>query len=251
MIQGIESFTDYFKDNSNDYVVIGGLATAMIMNDLGFIARATKDIDLVVIAKDNEEFLIKLLKYIDIAGYTTKQRTDEDSRRNLFRFLDSEDKSYPEQIELFAIHNADSEILSDSHIIKIDTPKYYNYLSAVLLNTEYFNLLIKYTTNIEGLHVATPEALIPLKIHAHLNLLEAEDSDAKKHFTDVVRLITMLDEEDEVNLEGLPKEDFIKFLPILSATDSNTIRNILKEAQVGKVPKEAILELLTSTYLID
>ncbi|WP_294965954.1 hypothetical protein [Sulfurimonas sp.] len=250
MIQGLANFTDYFKDNSDDYVVIGGLATAMIMNDFGFIARATKDIDLVVISKDNEFFLKKLLKFIDIAGYKTKERTDDDSKRNLFRFLDSDNKDYPEQIELFAIHEADSDILTASHIIKIDTPKYYKYLSAILLNTEYFNLLIKYTTNVDGLHVATPEALIPLKIHAHLNLLEDGDSDAKKHFTDVIRLATMLDEDDVVVLEGLPREEFMKFLPILEETHINTIRNIIKEARVGRVPKETILKLLKSVYSV-
>lgn len=251
MIQGIANFTDYFRDHSGDYVVIGGLATAMVMNNLGFIARATKDIDLVVISIENEDFLKKLLQFIDIAGYKTRERTDNDSRRNLFRFFDSEDKTYPEQIELFAIHKADSEILKDSHIITIDTAEYYNYLSAILLNTDYFNLLINYTTNVDGLHVATPEALIPLKIHAHLNLLDSKPSDAKKHFTDVIRLATMLEEEGIVHLEGLPREEFIKFLPILEEADTNTIEQILKIARVGKVSKERILELLKSVYQIN
>lgn len=90
MIQGITNFTEYFKDNSDDYVVIGGLATAMIMNDLGFIARATKDIDLVVISKNNEDFLKKLLNFVDIAGYKTKQRTniekaDSNTIRNILK----------------------------------------------------------------------------------------------------------------------------------------------------------------------
>ena len=251
MIQGIANFTDYFIDHSDDYVVIGGLATAMVMHDLGFVARATKDIDLVVISIENEEFLKKLLQLIYIAGYKTKERTDNDSRRNLFRFFDSEDKTYPEQIELFAIHKADSEILKDSHIITIDTPEYYNYLSAILLNTEYFNLLMKYTTNVDGLHVATPEVLIPLKIHAHLNLLKSKPTDANKHFTDVIRLAAMLDEEDSVDLEGLPREEFIAFLPTLEAVDANTIRNILKEARVGKVAKDTLLNLLKSVYQIN
>ena len=65
MIQGINSFTEYFKDFRNDYVVIGGLATAIIMHDLGFVARATKDIDLVIISKDNEVFIRQLLKYVN------------------------------------------------------------------------------------------------------------------------------------------------------------------------------------------
>lgn len=251
MIQGIATFTEYFKDNNEDYVVIGGLATAMVMNDLGFIARATKDIDLVVITKENEVFLKKLLSFIEIAGYKTKQRTNNDSRHNLFRFLDSEDKSYPEQIELFAIHNSDSEILKDSHIIPIETPEYYTYLSAILLDTDYFNLLLQHTNHIDGLHVATPEALIPLKIHAYLNLSLDKNPDAKKHFNDIIRLAPLLDDQSTVILVGKPKEDFIRFLPMLEKSEDSTVDNVLKAAKEQKVSKESILILLNAVYLSD
>ena len=251
MIQGIATFTEYFKDNNEDYVVIGGLATAMVMNDLGFIARATKDIDLVVITKENEVFLKKLLSFIEIAGYKTKQRTNNDSRHNLFRFLDSEDKNYPEQIELFAIHNSDSEILKDSHIIPIKTPEYYAYLSAILLDTDYFNLLLQHTNHIDGLHVATPEALIPLKIHAYLNLFLDKNPDAKKHFNDVIRLAPLLDDQSTVILVGKPKEDFIRFLPMLEKSEDSTVDNVLKAAKEQKVSKESILILLNAVYLSD
>lgn len=251
MIQGIATFTEYFKDNNEDYVVIGGLATAMVMNDLGFIARATKDIDLVVITKENEVFLKKILSFIEIAGYKTKQRTNNDSRHNLFRFLDSEDKSYPEQIELFAIHNSDSEILKDSHIIPIETPEYYTYLSAILLDTDYFNLLLQHTNHIDGLHVATPEALIPLKIHAYLNLSLDKNPDAKKHFNDVIRLAPLLDDQSTVILVGKPKEDFIRFLPMLEKSEDSTVDNVLKAAKEQKVSKESILILLNAVYLSD
>lgn len=250
MIQGITNFTKYFKEYENDYVVIGGLATAMVMNDLGFTARATKDIDLVVIAKDNEEFIKRLLSFIDMAGYKTKQKTIHDTKHNLFRFLDSDDKEYPEQIELFAIHTSDSQIVKDSHIIPIQTPEYYDYLSAILLDTDYFNLLKQHTTNIEGLHVATPEVLIPLKIHAYLNLTKSQSQDSKKHLTDIVKLITLLDEEESIILTAKPKNDFLEFLPVFEELDENRIKNILKSAGVGKIEKETILNLLKNVYVL-
>jgi len=249
LIRGLVNFTDYFKDYSDDYVVIGGLATAMIMNDLGFVARATKDIDLVVISKDNEPFIKRLLSFIEIAGYKTKQRTTNDSRHNLFRFLDTDDKTYPEQLELFAVHTEDSEILKDSHIIPIDTPEFYNYLSAILLDKDYFNLLLEHTTNIDGLHIATPEVLIPLKIHAYLNLKRDGHSDAKKHLTDIIRLSTMLDDEEPIILSGTPKSDYLEFLPVLDFIESNTIRNILKGAGLGRVDKD-IGELLKTVFKV-
>ncbi len=249
MIQGVDSFTEYFKEYSSDYVVIGGLATAMIMHDLGFVARATKDIDLVIISKNNEAFLKRLHQYIDAAGYKTKQRTNNPSKHNLFRFLDSDDKSYPEQIELFAIHDEDSEIVTDSHIIPIETPEYYEYLSAILLDTEYFNLLVTHTTEIDGLHIATPEVLIPLKVHAHLNLLEIGHQDARKHLNDIIRLATLLDDTNKVSLSGIPRDDFASFMPILEELDRNAIENILKHAGIRNISKEAILEIVNSVYL--
>lgn len=248
MTQGIDSFTEYFKEYSGDYVVIGGLATAMIMHELGFVARATKDIDLVVISKNNEAFIKKLLQYIDLGGYKTKQRTNNPSKHNLFRFLDSDDKSYPEQIELFAIHDEDSEIVTNSHIIPIETPEYYKYLSAILLDTEYFNLLITHTTEVEGLHIATPEVLIPLKAHAHLNLLEMKHPDAKKHLNDIIRLATLLDDTSKVSLIGVPRKDFTAFLPILEELDKNRIENVLKGAGINNVSKEAVIDILRSVY---
>ena len=251
MIQGLVNFTDYFKDNKDDYIVIGGLATAMVMNDLGFTFRATKDIDLVVISNDNEEFLKKLLQFINIAGYKTKQRTNHESKHNLFRFFDSDDESYPAQLELFAIHQENSVMFTDNHIIPIETPEYYDDLSAILLDKDYFDLLIEHTTEIEGLHVATPEVLIPLKMHAHLNLLKKEHPDNKKHLRDVIRLSTLLDDETSVLLKGAPKNDFIEFMPILEELDEKRIKDIIKGTNSSSnLTKEIILNLLRSVYLI-
>lgn len=252
MIRGLISFTDFFKDNKDDYVVIGGLATAMIMHELEFVFRATKDIDLVVVSKDNEEFIKKLLLFIKEAGYKTKQRTKHETKHNLFRFLDSDDDSYPEQIELFAIHKEDSAIVTDNHIIPIETPEYYDDLSAILLDEDYFKLLIKHTTEIDGLQVATPEVLIPLKMHAHLNLRKEGSPDAKKHFRDVIKLSTLLDDESIVDLDGEPKNDFLEFMKLLAKEDENRVKNILKGLNpTGRLNKEIIIESLESAYIIE
>lgn len=251
MIQGIEKFKTFFSGFEKDYVIIGGLATAMVMNDLGFVFRATKDIDLVVIATDNEAFLKRILQFIHEADYKTKQRTNSDTKHNLFRFCDSKDKSYPEQLELFAIHHVDSSIVTDQHIIPIETPEFYDYLSAILLDRDYYNLLMEHTTNIDDLHVATAEVLIPLKIHAHLNLVNGEHHYDDKHIKDIVRLCTVLDGEEKVQLAGMPSQDFNIFLPIFQKLDEERIRNILKSSQIVGVTKEDLISLLESTYGVD
>ncbi|NBK98080.1 MAG: hypothetical protein EOM50_08680 [Erysipelotrichia bacterium] len=248
MIQGLTKFQTHFQDFSDDYVIIGGLATALLMDDYGFLARATKDIDLVVIAKENEVFLKRLLEFIKVAGYQTKQRTDNDSRHNLFRFLNSENKEYPEQIELFAIHDPDSVLLQDQYIIPIETPEYYRYLSAILLDSEYYSLLIEQTTMVDGLHIATSEALILLKMHAHLNLIESPHHYDNKHLKDVIKLSALLEEDSRVTLLGRPKEDFTRFMPLLEQEDPKKIKQILASMNVHNLNKDAVLGILTSVY---
>jgi len=249
VIQGIETFKEFFHDFQEDYVIIGGLATAMVMHDLGFIFRATKDIDLVVISTDNEAFLKRILHFIDEANYKTKQRTNHDTKHNLFRFCDSDDKSYPEQLELFAMHQEDSSITTNQYIIPIETPESYNYLSAILLDRDYYNLLTQHTTNIDGLHVATVEVLIPLKIHAHLNLMNGEHHYDGKHLKDIIRLSTLLEGDEKVQLTGMPSKDFKDFLPIFNELEDDRVRNILKSSKLFNFTKEDLLVLLEHTYL--
>ena len=250
MVQGLDKFVEYFKDFKNDYVVIGGLATAMVMNQLDFTFRATKDIDLVVISNDNEEFLKRLLSFIELAGYRTKQRTKNDTKHNLFRFFESDDKSYPEQIELFAIHNEDSTIISNRHIVPIETPEFYDYLSAILLDKDYYNLLIDNTVEINGLNVASAEVLIPLKIHAHLNLINGKSNYDGKHLRDVIRLCTVLDGENNISLYGEAKEDFLKFIPIFEEIEKDKVKTILKSMQINNVSKDELISLFRVSYKI-
>ena len=248
MIQGLAKFQTHFQNFSDDYVIIGGLATALLMDDYGFLARATKDIDLVVIAKENEAFLKRLLEFIKVAGYQTKQRTDNDSRHNLFRFLNSENKEYPEQIELSVIHDLDSVLLQDQYIIPIETPEYYRYLSAILLDSEYYSLLIEQTTMVDGLHIATPETLILLKMHAHLNLIESPHHYDNKHLKDVIKLSALLEDDSRVALLGRPKEDFTRFMPILEQEDPTKIKQILGSMNVTMLDKEQIIAIIKNCF---
>ncbi len=49
MITGIESFKEWFKENKQQYTIIGGTACDILMSHEGLEFRATKDIDLVLI----------------------------------------------------------------------------------------------------------------------------------------------------------------------------------------------------------
>lgn len=48
MIIGMDVFREHFKGFSDQYVLIGGSASDLVMNEAGAAFRATKDLDIVL-----------------------------------------------------------------------------------------------------------------------------------------------------------------------------------------------------------
>ncbi len=51
MVRGLATFKEYFKDYSDNYIIIGGSACDVIIDEAGFEPRATKDIDIILIVE--------------------------------------------------------------------------------------------------------------------------------------------------------------------------------------------------------
>ena len=48
MVRGLDIFTEWFKKFSDQYVLIGGTAASLAMQDFGVPFRGTKDLDVVL-----------------------------------------------------------------------------------------------------------------------------------------------------------------------------------------------------------
>lgn len=48
MVKGLEIFREHFREFSGRYVIIGGTACDLVMDEAGLTFRATKDIDIVL-----------------------------------------------------------------------------------------------------------------------------------------------------------------------------------------------------------
>ncbi len=71
MVNGIAKFKEYFKGFENQYVIIGGTACDIIMENEELPFRATKDIDIVLIVESiTAEFGRKFWEYIKEAKYS-------------------------------------------------------------------------------------------------------------------------------------------------------------------------------------
>ena len=71
MVNGFTKFKERFQGFENQYVIIGGTACDLIMENEELPFRATKDIDIVLIVESiTVEFGRKFWEYVREAGYT-------------------------------------------------------------------------------------------------------------------------------------------------------------------------------------
>ena len=58
MVGGLDRFRDHFRDHTHQYALIGGSACDLLMEQVALPFRATKDLDIVLIAESGSDPLI-------------------------------------------------------------------------------------------------------------------------------------------------------------------------------------------------
>lgn len=94
MVTGFQSFQEWFRGFENQYIIIGGTACELLMEEEDLSFRATKDIDLVLIIEAmTPEFVKKFWEYILKGEYEHKDKGTE--RSHFYRFTNPKSKEYP------------------------------------------------------------------------------------------------------------------------------------------------------------
>ncbi|MCK4696455.1 MAG: hypothetical protein KAT74_11860, partial [Candidatus Cloacimonetes bacterium] len=141
MVIGVDKFREYFKDFTDNYIIIGGTACDIILDDAGFIPRATKDIDMILIVEAlTPEFVKQFWSFIKRANYERKEKSEDE--RKYYRFLNPENKEFPMQVELFSRIPDLLDLKEESHLTPIPVDDDISSLSAILLNEGYYNYTI-------------------------------------------------------------------------------------------------------------
>jgi hypothetical protein len=74
MVKGLEDFSTYFSGYKDEYALIGGAACDLWLNDNAMNARATKDLDLVLIIEAlGDDFIKAFWDYIRRCGYRSNK----------------------------------------------------------------------------------------------------------------------------------------------------------------------------------
>ena len=101
MVNGLEKFREYFSEFDGMYMLIGGVACGLIMDEAGLDFRSTKDFDIVLIVEAlNEDFAKVFWQFIKDGEYEIRERSNGEPE--FYRFKNPKDISYPKQIELFS-----------------------------------------------------------------------------------------------------------------------------------------------------
>lgn len=198
MVEGLDKFKADLGKYSENYIIIGGTACNIILEDLGTAPRITHDIDMiVVIERLTAAFVAAFWSFIHQGGYAIEKRQPRDGKPKyaLYRFGKPTEPGYPAQIELLARQSEDLDEPKDVRIVPIPLEDYQYSLSAIVLDDDLYHFVVNNSKMVNGLRVASLEALICLKARAYLNLLRERGSgnkvnsdDIKKHRRDVFLL---------------------------------------------------------------
>lgn len=101
MVAGVDRFRAHFSGHEHQYVLIGGAACELIMEEAGLDFRATKDLDIVLIVEAlDPAFSETFMVFVEAGGYEIRQRSE--GERILYRFAKPSTEGYPAMLELFS-----------------------------------------------------------------------------------------------------------------------------------------------------
>ena len=246
MVRGLESFTTWFQDYSDQYVIIGGTACDLLMSEEGFSFRGTKDIDLVLIVESlNRDFGMHFWNYVTAGGYERKNKSN--GTPQFYRFTNPLSKDFPSMIELFSIILPEHAVLTP---LPIDDEV--SSLSAILLESDYYEFLKMGRVRISGLTLLDALHLIPFKAKAWMDLCDRKENgelidskNIRKHKNDVFRLTELIDRFQENSIETPRKviSDMEEFLRRISKEDVE-----LRQLGIMNRTKEDIIKQLGNLY---
>lgn len=251
MVPGIESFRKAFAEFDKQYIIIGGTACDVAMEDAGLTFRATKDLDIILIVEAlTPEFAKQFWEYIKEAGYEHCNRST--GKPQFYRFSNPRSKAYPKMIELFSRPNNDALARADSSLIPLHIDDEISSLSAILLNDEYYRFVLNGKMIVDGITILGAEHIIPMKMKAWLDLnsksqkgIHVDSKNIKKHRLDVFRLFPLVREDTVINVSEEIYKDIVEFITEAEGADID-ISSI-----ASKRSKEYILDVYRNMYKID
>jgi len=251
MVVGLDKFAAHFADYRDRYILIGGAATWLVLDEAGIEPRATQDLDIVLCLEAlDREFVKAFWRFIELGKYDIQEKSQ--GEKNFYRFKNPAQDGYPKMLELFSRKPDLLKLGDDSHLTPIPIDEDVSSLSAILLDEGYYAFLHEHKIELEGASLVDEGCLIPLKARAWLDLTKRRDAGEKvdsrnirKHRNDVLRLYQVLSPEARIALPNPIRNDLAEYL---AAITPEVDRQLLKNMGLTDVKPAEVLETLRSIY---
>ncbi len=219
MVAGLTVFREHFAAFTTQYILIGGTAASLTMEEAGLDFRATKDLDIVLhVEALTPEFGAAFWQFIKMGGYEIRQVSGSE-KPIFYRFQKPSNRNFPAMVELFARAPIGLALAKNSRCTPIPFDEAITSLSAILLDHDYYAFILNGVRTIAGLPLISEDRLIPLKAIAWLELAErkaqganVDASDVRKHLNDVLRLAQLLTPTTAITLNQKISDDLRRFL---------------------------------------
>lgn len=249
MVRGLERFRDHFQAFTGQYVLIGGAACDLAMDEAGVDFRLTKDLDIVLCVEAlDRAFVEAFWSFIRAGEYQIQEKAT--GEKQFYRFKSPAKADFPFMLELFSRASEVLEPFNESKLAPIPVEDEAASLSAILLDEDYYAWIQKGRLMLRGVPVVDLKHIIPLKARAWLDLHarkaagEAIDSkNIRKHRNDVFRLFPVLTPEPINDVPKSIKDDMRNFLAAMGTEEID-----LPALGLGKRSKDDVLMNLTTIY---
>ena len=253
MVRGLDLFREYFAVHSDQFVLIGGTAATLAMEEVGLEFRATKDLDIVLhVEALRPEFSEAFWNFVEAGRYEIRQASNT-GRPVLYRFQKPADERFPVMLELFCRAPDGIKLAEGSHLTPIPIDEAAASLSAILLDDAYYEFILEGRREVDGLPWVGEDRLIPLKAIAWLDLGDrkakgekVDSRDIRKHAIDVLRLSQLLAPEVRIPVVAKIAEDLNRFLDGIQADQSIDPKSIKINNSVAE-----IVERIAQSYQLD
>ena len=131
MVTGVDSFKEHFRGYEDCYTIIGGTACDILMHEAALEFRATRDIDMILLIEN--------------------------------RFTEPQTANYPKMIELFSRRPDFQVEHPEVHLTPLPVSEDISSLSAIMLDDNYYKLMLDGRRVADGISVLDAEYLILFK----------------------------------------------------------------------------------------
>lgn len=250
MVNGLKLFQEAFENYADQYILIGGTACDVLLDEAGLPFRATRDLDIVLCIEALEEsFVRRFWQFVDDGGYEIKEKTQSHARC-LYRFSKPTQSAYPSVLELFSRRSEIFQDLGLDQITPVAVAEDRVSLSAILLNDQYYDFIQVQRIEQAGLSLLSAPGLIALKAKAWLDLSErkqngepVDGSDIRKHKNDVFRLFQIVEPAPLPNVPERISQDMDVFLSAME-----TVEVDLRQLGIRMAVKSDVLAGLRIIY---